>query len=310
MMKKIFAFLGVLGIGLSFFLVNKVYASDETSGTEEQAQETEASQDIYPCKVVTSLGKGGDVMFDIEEGNVGDIVTAYVKADFLFNVTSIQINGVSIELNSDGKYQFALIEGENVFSAEFKINNEKLTEIAELINGVQEEGFASLFTVSNLLNAVSWLISLLLSSGFFITLIKNKKIKTKTIDEIVEIVKETLGVENAKILREFLGNIIGPALDTITLKVDSTNDCMKVFCRCFVLAQDDTPENRLAIINELTKLNDNDENLTNQIRAIVKEEQKAQEEKIIARDKAIEELKKNNAELVKKDEVDDGYGQL
>lgn len=306
-MKKIFALFSIILTGFAFlFIGGNVYAAE---GDPEPTTDTQEVT-TYPCKVVANLSKGGDVMFDIEEGQIGDIVTAYVKADFLFAVSSVQINGTSIELSSDGKYQFTLVEGDNIFSVEFKVNNEKLTEIANLINGVKEDGFTSLFTVSNLLNVISWVISVFLSSGFFITLIKNKKLKSKTVDEVVEIVKETLQSENAEILKEFVEKLVGPALETITSKMDAMDDCMKVFCRCYVLAQDDTPENRLAIINELTKLNNNDEALTAQIRAIVKEEQKAQEEKIVARDKAIEELKKNNANLVTKKDSGDSYGQI
>lgn len=305
MFKKIFIFCSII---LSFFGVialgiTNVYADEVGGDPIEEVEEK-------PCKVTIITSKGGDAMVDIEEGEVGDVVTVYAKADFLFSVESIKINGVSVALNQDGKYQFNLVEGENIVSAEFKVNNEKLSEIANLISGVKEDGFQSLFTVGNLLNFVSWIISILLSSGFFITLIRTRKLKSKTIDEIVEIVTGTLESENAKILKEFLDKLIGPALDTITLKMDAMDDCMKVFCRCYVLAQDNTPENKLAIINELTKLENNDEALTTQIRAIVKQEQKAQEEQIIARDKAIEELKKNNENLVKKDNSGDGYGQL
>lgn len=305
MIKKFFV-LSVLFISSMFILVfgGNVYAAEENSEPSTQEVTT------YPCKVVTSLSKGGDVLFDIEEGNVGDVVTAYVKADFLFNISTIQINGESVEINSDGKYQFALIEGDNVFSVEFKVNNEKLTEIAELVNGVKENGFTSLFTISNLLNVISWVISVFLSSGFFITLIKNRKLKSKTVDEVVDIVKETLGVEVAQALKSYLDNLMSPALNIITSKIDGINDCMLTFCRCFVLAQDDTPENRLAIINELTKLNNSDEKLTNKIREIVKQEQKVQEDKIVARNEAIENLKKAN-ENIKIEEVSgDSYGQL
>lgn len=262
----------------------------------------------YPCKVVGVFTSGGDVMFDKEYGNVGDIITFYAKPDFLFNVSLIKINGEEIKISKDGKYQFELVEGNNVVTVDFKINNEKLTEIADLINGVKEEGFASLFTVSNLLNLITWAVGVLLSSGFFITLIKSKKLKAKTVDEVVDVVKSTLKDENAKILLNFLKNLMKPTLDKITLKMDSVDECMKVLCRCILLSQDDTPQNRLAIIEELTKLQNNDETLTEQIRSIVKQEQKAQEEKIIARDKAIEELKENNAKLV--EEEDDSYGQI
>ena len=304
MFKKIFVFGSILlSLFCVVFISGNVYAAEgDTESIEEVV--------TYPCHVKISSTKGGDVLLDIEEGNIGDTVTAYVKADFLFVVSSLQINETAMELSSDGKYQFKLIEGENVVSVEFKVNNEKLTEIANLINGVKENGFDSLFTVSNLLNLISWIVTVFLSSGFFVTLIKNKRLKSKTVDEVVDVVTETLQSENSKILKQFLESLIGPTLEKITSKMDGVDECMRVLCRCFVLVQDDTPENRLAIIEELTKLNNSDEALTSQIRAIVKEEQKAQEEKIIARDKAIEELKENNAKLIVKKDSGDSYGQI
>lgn len=301
--KKILALGIILFSVLVCFSFTNVYAEGDT-----QPEDTETI--TYPCQVKESLSKGGDVIFDITEGNVGDIVTAYVKADFLFAVSSVSVNGTALNITSDGKYTFELVEGENIFSVEFKVNNEKLTEIANLINGVKEDGFTSLFTVSNLLNLISWVLSTILSSGFFITLIKSKKLKSKTVDEVVDIVKNVLKLENAQALLDYLNNIITPVISKILEKIDGLDECMRVLCRCYVLAQDDTPENRLAIINELTKLNNNDEALSNQIRKIVKEEQKAQQEKIIARDKAIEELKENNANLVENKDSGDSYGQI
>ena len=132
-------------------------------------------------------------------------------------------------------------------------------------------------------------------------------------DEVLDVVVNALQTEEAKTLNEFLDKLIGPTLETMTTKMDGMNECMMVFCRCFILAQEDTPENRLAIINELTKLNNSDEKLSAQIREIVKEEQKAQEEKIAARDKALEELKQNNANLIEdnsEEKESDSYGQI
>lgn len=315
-------------VTLCIFLVafgskKNVYAADVEETTPTTSETTESSEsettesssedkEVFPCRVISNIGDGGSALFDIEEGNVGDKVTVLIKADFLFNVESVQINGTSIALSSDGKYQFELIEGENVVSATFAISDEKLTKIADLINGVEKDGVTSIFTVSNLLTFVSWGISVLLSSGFFLTLIKNKKLKSKTTDEITSIVTNTLETKNAEILNDFINKLIGPSLETITEKMDGMDECIKVFCRCFVLSQDDTPENRLAIINELTNLSNSDAALTEQIRSIIKEEQAAQEEKIKERDKAIEELKESNAKLTEQttESSEDHYGQL
>lgn len=264
----------------------------------------------YNAKIISSLSNGGDVLFDIEEGNAGDIVTAYLKPDVFFSVTSVSVNGNQFPINKDGKYQFQLVEGDNIFSATFEIDNEKLEEIAAIVNGVKKEGFESLFTVSNLLNFISWIISVLLGSGFFITLIRSKRLKGRTTEQISNLVIETINQESSKALSKFLSELFPEVLDKINLKIDNVDDCMKTLCRCFVLAQSDTPENRLAIITELTNLNNSDEALSAQIRSIVKEEQAAQAQALAERDKAIKELKENNESLVVEDKTGDIYGQI
>lgn len=289
-----------------------VLLEETTTGTETPAETTPTAEAPveYPCKVKETVSKGGTVLFDKTEGDVGDVVTAYIKADFLFSIKSIKFNDAEVKINSENKYEFTLVEGENILSVDCEINNEKLTEIADLINGVQKNGFASLFTVSNLLNLISWVVTVFLSSGFFITLIRNKKIKATTVNQVKNAVIDTLDSNISEALLKFLEKVITPILNTMLEKVDGTNECIKIFCKCYALAQEDTPENRLAIINELTKLSNNDEELTNKIKQIIRQEQKAQEEKIAARDKAIEDLETTNDNLLNFEEKADEYGQF
>ena len=292
------ALIATFAFGISVFAEEQPVNPDDTQETQQ-----------YPCTVVENVGNGGAVSFTVTEGNVGDVVTALVKPDFLYSVTSVKINGQDVKITKDGKYEFALVEGENLFQVEFAVNNEKIQEIVNLVEQTKENGIASLFTVSNLLTFVTWLITALLSSGFFITLIRNKKLRSATIADVQNAVTSSVNAEVAKAINEFLEKTFNVVLNTITDKVDGTNECMKVVCRCLVLAQNDTPENKLAIINELTNLNVDDEELTNKIRGIVKEEQAKQQEKIAARDKAIEDLKQSNENLSAKEDLDN-YGQL
>lgn len=278
----------------------------------EEAEGGETQQEVqYSCKVIEDVGSGGNVTFDKLEGNVGDTVTAYVKPEFLFSVSSVKVNGTDLQITSDGKYEFVLVEGNNTFSVEFVINNEKLQEIAVLVNQAKEEGITSLFTVENLLTVITWVVMGLFSSGFFFTLIKNKKLKAKTVNEVQYAVNQTVSKETAKAIENFLNGSLNDIIENILTKIDGTNECMQTFCRCLILAQDGTPESRLAIVSELTKLLTSDEKLSNQIRAIIKEEQEKQQAAIAQRDKAIEELKESNENLVvAKEEVEDNYGQL
>lgn len=305
-MKNFLIAMGIFLIGMFLMTTTmKVYASDEVPN--EVVEEKTG-------KVIEDISQGGEVLFDITEGKVGEYVTALVKPDFLYSVVSVSINGEEYaELSEDGQYKFYLVEGDNVFKVVFKVDNEKLQEITDLINGVKKNGIESVLNINNLLNVITWFISIFISSGFFLTLIKNKKIKTQTTEQIVDLVTKIVKDENSKAIVDFLENVLGTSMDKITQKMDGVDECIKVLCRCFVLAQDDTPENRLAIIEELTKLQNNDEALTNQIKAIIKQEQEAQKQAIIDRDEALKALKEDNENLITNNsDNDDGnkYGQL
>lgn len=310
--KKIFLLFGALMalFAIMFAPIVSVYAADgdPEDNTEDVGGGTAVV--MMDATVVEEIGEGGNVLFDITEGHAGQVVTALVTTDFLYVVTSVKINGSSIEVEPDNKYEFVLLPGENKFSVTFAISNEKVAEIVDLIETVRDNGISSLFTMKNLITLIAWAILFVLSSGFLVTLIKTKKLKSKTTDEIVGIVTTTLESEQAKILKKFLEAALGETLDKITSKMDNVDECIKALCRTFVLAQEETPEARLAIIEELTKLNNTDEALSAQIRAIIKEEQVAQQQAIEKRDKSIQELKENNESLVPKTENEDNYGQI
>lgn len=295
MKKKIVILLSTLFVGIFLMFGVKAYAAEEPES--------------YPCKVVKSLSDGGDVVFDIEEGNVGDVVKAYVKADFLFSVSSVQANGTTLELTKDGIYTFELIDGDNIFSAEFTVDNEKLAEVLALVENVKQNGISSLFTMSNLLNLIQWIITALLSSGFLFTLIKTKKLKAKTVEEVYSAAEKAIQNVNATTMKEFLNVTVEKTLEVVNDKIGGLDECMKVLCRCFILMQDDKPESKLAIVEELTKLANNDEALTKKVKEILNEEKLALEQKVIERDEAIKELKENNEKLIV-DDSGDSYGQL
>lgn len=295
MKKKILVLLSTIFVGMILmFGITKTYAADEPT---------------YPCKVVQSLSDGGDVVFDVEEGNVGDVVTAYVKADFLFSVSSVQVNGTALELTKDGIYTFELIDGDNIFSVEFTVDNEKLAEVLTLVENVKQNGISSLFTMSNLLNLIQWIITALLSSGFLFTLIKTKKLKAKTVEEVYSATEKAIQNVNATTMKEFLNVTVEKTLEVVNDKIGGLDECMKVLCRCFILMQDDKPESKLAIVEELTNLANNDEALTNKIKEILNQEKLQLEQRIVERNEAIKELKENNEKLIV-DNSGDSYGQL
>lgn len=270
---------------------------------------------IYPCSVkyeVNNLNYG-DVMADIENGNVGDIVTLRVAPNILCTVESVYANGVQLVKNEAGLYTFALAEGENVISVKFVVDNEQLTFWADQIGNAKNGNWDEIFSVNNLFNLISWIITICLSSGFFVTILKNKKIKSKTTEEVASVIKTT----NIESIKETLAPVIEKLFgDTFTKyleKTDSLENTMKVLARCFCLSQEGTPESRLAIIEELTKLNNNQGDLTEQVKKMINAEIAKNNEIQSKKLKAIEELKsenKNIGNLTQTESDGTSYGQI
>lgn len=270
-----------------------------------------------PCKVIIEDAQYGDILSDLLEGDIGETVTVSVKEYPFCKVTAVYINGESIALTEDGTYTFLLKEGENTIRADFEIDNEKLAVVAGYINQAKEDGWTSLFTMENLFNLISWVLTALFSSGFLITLVKNKKIESKTQDQILNLVTESLTSSNTNQIKTFLANAFGPAIETISERLKTSESVMLAVARCMLLAQENTPEARLAIVTELTNLGKTEEELAAKVRAVIQEEKAKEEEAKKEQENAIAELEKQNETLGvveieedKKTTDEDDFGQL
>lgn len=252
--------------------------------------EEEPEEVVYPSKVVISNTNYGDVLVDIEEGNVGDIVTIYAKPYTLCKLVSVSVNGTQLVADENGNYSFALVEGENIINAQFEIDQEQIKFVAGLIESAKEGDWTSFFSVKNLFTIISWVITAGSAAGFCITLIKSKKIKSGTVTDVAKAVNNAIDSNEAKIIKEFLNGTFGPAMEKINSQLTHTEDVVKVLARCMILAQEGTPEARLAIIQELTNIQKTESDLAQQVKALIDE--------AILKEKALEEKKKSEiAEL-------------
>ena len=257
-----------------------------------------------PCKVVIKTNEYGDVLTDILEGNVGDIVTVYAKGNLFCRIKSLKVNGVDLVKNEDGNYQFALVLGENTINAEFEINNEDIKRIATLIDGVKETGIDNLFTMKNLMLLLGYVINAVIASGFFVTWIKTKKIKTETQEDIMKTVKDIIEKENAKAVKEFLLDILKPIFDNLDMKLESVEELTSTLTKCFILSQEGTPESRLAIIEELTKNQKKNAELSEEVKKIIAEEIAKKDEKEKKKAETIKELEEANKKIVESEKTE------
>lgn len=267
-----------------------------------------AEEPEYPCKVVENIDGYGNILYDIESGNVGDIVTLIAKPYVFCKIDSIQVNGTDLVADEDGNYKFALVEGDNNITAKFILDPEQMGALKEYVAQAQEEGLSSLFTLNNLFNLLSWIFTMIFGSGFIVTLIKQKMIKQKTADNVKEAVLEALNSG----LAQYCGDLFTPIVNAIDVKLNSVADITKTLARCMVISQENTPEARLAIIEELTKLQTSSNELAEQVMAMIKEEVDKKTAEKQAQQDAIKELEEQN-EAIQVEEMEvkaDSYGQM
>lgn len=241
-------------------------------------------EDLLPCKVNVLKSEFGDVVAEVNAGNIGDVLTFKVKPYVFYKVTSVKVNDVDLLPNEEGMYSFSLVEGENNIVVTYEVDNEQLEVIAKNIANAKNGNWEEIFTFENLAQIITWIITIFFSGGFLTVLLKNKKVQAKTSDEVIGITNDTISKKFDEVINNFLDNKLEPVLTKINDKLVSTDEVCKTLARCFVLSQENTPEARLAIISELTTLQKSSEDLSQQVKAVILEE--------VARLNEIEEKKK------------------
>ena len=284
------------GVSAVESIADDISSSDGAEGSETGETGKGEESDEYACKVVLQPCQYGDMLADKEGGNVGDIVTLIAKPYSLFGVESVTVNGVALTQNEDGNYSFTLVEGENVVVATFKVNQEERSYSLGLIEKAKDGNWEDIFSLKNLFTTISWVISLFTAGGLCITLLKKQKIKAKTAEEISAAVEEVTKGETSKAVNAFMEKILGPSFDMFGEKLKEINEMCASMARCMVLAQENTPEARLAIIQELSKTNEKAQDLAEEVKRIVHDEMSATEKEKQEKIDTLKDLEeKNNA---------------
>lgn len=268
---------------------------DELTKTFDIIEDEEITEEeiVYPCQVVIIDSSYGEVLVDRFEGNVGEVVKVNPKAYAFCKLSEIYVNGVALTPNDNGVYEFLLVEGENKITSKFEISQNDMAILAENINNYEKGFFDRIFTLENIFNLISWIMTAVFSTGFLAVLLKNKKVKALTGDEISASVNGSVpvAVENA-IVDKFT-----PVLTTIQGAIENINNCVNVLTRCTILAQENTSESRLAILDEITYIKASEKELQEQARAIINSEVLEQTRAKLEKKLAIEELEKKNQEI-------------
>jgi hypothetical protein len=253
---------------------------------------------VYPCNVVIVDSAYGELMVDIEEGNIGDVVTITPKAYAFCKLVSVTANGIVITPNETGVYEFLLVEGENKLSAVFEINQEDMAILAENINSYKKGNWEDIFTMNNIFNLIEWTLTTLFSAGFLVVLLKNKKVKALTGDEISASVNDKVPEKVVKVVEKVVQETFAPMFSTMKEAFENMNNCVETLTRCTILAQENTTDSRLAIVDEIAKIKSSTKELQEEARAIINSEIIANMRAKIEQKLAIEELEKKNEEII------------
>ena len=265
----------------------------------------------------------GDILLSKESGHVGDEVVAIISGNptmdisgktvamYKYALSYVTVNGEKISPYDmeKGEYHITLVEGMNDVRAYFS------GRVELSILDITSINWKNLLTVDNLLKLIYFALTLFLSSGFFITLIKSRQQRAKTTDEITNIVNASVKAVTSDNVQSFLNETVKPLLDKQSEQLSDSAETSRVLMRVALLAQENTPESRLAITKELQNYKTSDKDLAAQIQTIVENSIKKAEEDKKAKEEAIQEAKKSVESLgvddgeVEHEEADE-YGKL
>ena len=241
----------------------------------------------------------GDVVFSIDGGSAGDKVVAVVQGNpemevegnnislYRYLISDFKVNGVSVSPvdSSSGEYDFTLVDGANTvlvtFSGKSKIS---VIDLASL-------NWKTLLTVDNLLKFITVIALLIISSGFFITLIKNKKITSTTASEFSKSGTEVMQSVAKLVISDVMKNTVAPIIEKQSEQTKEAAESTEALMRIALYSLSGTSEDKLAAIKELQNYKGTDQNLANKITEIVNASIKKSDDEKAAKEKAISDAK-------------------
>lgn len=287
-------------------------AADPSSEPEEPAEPE--TPEVFECLVVVPEKEHGKVLVDKKEGHVGDIVTITLNPDLFYISSYVKVNGVSLVEDEDIRdtYKFALVEGNNEIDVHFAIDEELLGKMSTMVEEASNKDWTNLFSVKNVIT----LIAFVLDGGILIAVVryfvKDKKLADKVEKKVETTVKNVVPDVTKEIVLKNIEELIIPYFSKLDLGFNDIQEMLVVFCRCFALMQENTPESRIAITKELASLKLSDKASINMIESKINDFIKDQSNKMAALTQKLSDLKTENKEIVEsstehhEEPVDDG----
>ena len=127
------------------------------------------------------------------------------------------------------------------------------------------------------------------------------KIEQKIEKTVAEVVPEA----TKNIILEALKELLAPYFSKIEEGIIDISEVCVVLCRCFALAQENTPESRIAITKELSSLKLSDKASISMIEEKIKEFIKDQGDKMANVLASLANIETNNKEIIEKSETEE-----
>ena len=171
--------------------------------------------------------------------------------------------------NIRGVYKFALVEGDNKITVKFIIDEELLGTLSSIVDEAANKDWTNLFTVKNVITIVAWL----LDGGILIAVIryfvKDKKLEEKLEKNTKDTLTKIVPQQTKEAITECVERLITPIFAQMQGHMVEIEQAMNVFAKCFALSQENTPEARKAILDELTSLKVGDLKLIDSVKAYI-----------------------------------------
>lgn len=306
---------------LSNYVVVKAEETEPTVTVVEPTESTEPEEEKFECSVIVPKSENGQITVSAVEGHIGDVVTIVVEPNLFYKIDTVSVNGVNLieSATTSGEFTFSLVEGENVIAVNIIIDQEMFGEMSVMVEEAMNQDWKNLFSVKNVLI----IVKTLLDSGILIAVIryfvKDKKVAEKMEGVVKEEFEKLIPQATKETVLATIEELIAPVFAEITSKLEEQSEAINIFSKCFALAQEDTPEARIAIVQLLSSIKLSDKDTVSSVKEYIENyinENKQELADIISKMKEIEKYYKdmfdnsNQGEGNKEEEKEDDGTQI
>jgi len=294
--------IALLGAGLTAIGNGQPLMDEEEIVETEEGEELETIDEApeFNASVVISKYEHGKIEADILEGYAGDICVLTANPSLLYKVEYVSVNGTNLveDESTNGKFAFALAEGENVIDASFIVDEEVCGSMTDIVKEAEEHDWEDLFSLNNVFTIIKWV----LDGGILIAVIryfvKDKKLAKKVEEVVSQTVKDIIPENTQQAVLTTLENTIEPLFNKLALDNEETKNALKAFAKCMALAQEGTPESKLAIIDELSKIKVSDILTNEKVKEFINESASKLREEFTATLASINNISEANKKII------------